>query len=636
MFNTGIIQAIIALVVVATTLPAIGQQPDSTVWLPEVIVSDSRIPISSRESTARVTTIVLDEATGFVQDLGQLLTDHTGISVRDYGPAGLSTLSIRGGTASHVGIIYNGIPLVNAQLGEFDLSLFGMSGIESVQVVHGSGSSWLGGHAASGLIMLEPARHRKTGSTVTLSAGSFGQMSTAVNAFATHEDVAADISYTYRKSDGDFRFVDETRFPVETVRRANANQSSHELLAVVTLPRRLPGIGISVVASERGLPGSVGTARADEQQDDTNYRLWASESLRWGKLLSTTKVSYQNYRLRYINPGQDINDLGIASTSTAEEALTWSSRTMQVVAGGMVSRLSADHPALVQVESETSSALFVAADVQTNRVQWSGSLRYDRYGRSGLATESVPVQIISPRTGVNISIVPSGDIRLKASAGRSSSVPTFNDRFWSGVGARGNPDLKPEKGWSTDVGVFAGKDSWSMEVTGFLSRMQDRISWAPGDGSVWTPSNIGEVQSNGLESSVAIHESYRGVRMNIRLFHTLTRAINKTEHSSASYGKQLRYIPRQSGSYSVKLSSGNNMLSVDGQFASQRFVTADESSALSRYQTVDVALARLFDRWGAGISLTAGINNVLNKRYSLVGGYPMPGRNYNFAISINV
>jgi len=59
-----------------------------------------------------------------MQNLAEVLTEQSAIYLKNYGPGRLNTTSIRGASSSQTAIVWNGIPLIQPMLGQFDLSLF--------------------------------------------------------------------------------------------------------------------------------------------------------------------------------------------------------------------------------------------------------------------------------------------------------------------------------------------------------------------------------------------------------------------------------------------------------------------------------------------------------------------------------
>ena len=610
-----------------------GQSADSTVVLPEIVVTDARLPAVSKDATARITTVPVGDASPLVNDVADILKYHAGINIRNYGPAGLSSISIRGGTTSQVALVYDGVQLINPQLGELDVSLFGTMGLGTVQVIHGSGSSWLGGHAASGVVSIEPARFKSTTTSIKVGAGSFGKLSTGFSSHYVGTGASVDLSYLYNSVAGDFRFLDDTRFPAESVRRENANRTGHEIVARVAFDANLPTVGVAVSTTSRGLPGSVGATPANEEQRDSNLRIWARQAFRIGGNLKTlSKLSIQRYGIRYTNPVRAINDLGITSVASLEQQMLRTTAKNQIVLGGSVQRTTARHPSLADVESEFAEALYLSTESFLSRLVFNSSLRYDRYQ----LVDSSTWQIVSPRAGINVALNSSGRVRLKSSVGRSSSVPTFNDRFWTGVGAVGNRELKPESGWGIDAGIFVSTALVKLELTGYLTKVRDQIEWRPGQNSIWTPSNVGSVSNKGLESSMQLSKVVGDLQITGNVHYNITVATDRSDPASSTYGKQLRYIPRQSGSYFLRGTLLDNSVSIAGQVSSARFVTSDEMQSIPEFATLDLEYQRVITVWDNTMTGIARINNIFGTRYALISGYPMPGRNYEFGISIKI
>lgn len=71
--------------------------------------------------------------------------------------------------------------------------------------------------------------------------------------------------------------------------------------------------------------------------------------------------------------------------------------------------------------------------------------------------------------------------------------PSMNDLYWR---PGGNPDVKPEDGYSYDASVAYRKQLYrglflDAEVSGYLMYIDNWILWLPKDGNqwVWTPQN---------------------------------------------------------------------------------------------------------------------------------------------------
>ena len=73
-----------------------------------------------------------------VTDVADALHRMAGITLRDYGGAGgLKTVSVRGFSAKHTGVSYDGIMLSDCQSGEIDLSRYSLDNVEYLSLVVG-------------------------------------------------------------------------------------------------------------------------------------------------------------------------------------------------------------------------------------------------------------------------------------------------------------------------------------------------------------------------------------------------------------------------------------------------------------------------------------------------------------------
>ena len=69
--------------------------------------------------------------------LSDLVSENTTLYIKSYGPGGISTPSLRGTSAGHTQIAWNGINLNSPMLGQFDLSLVPAGLIDGIDVYMG-------------------------------------------------------------------------------------------------------------------------------------------------------------------------------------------------------------------------------------------------------------------------------------------------------------------------------------------------------------------------------------------------------------------------------------------------------------------------------------------------------------------
>ena len=106
----------------------------------------------------------------------------------------------------------------------------------------------------------------------------------------------------------------------------------------------------------------------------------------------------------------------------------------------------------------------------------------------------------SPSVGAKLAV--SNFTTIRANYMRNFQAPTLFDLFGRGSTFVGNPDLKPEKGNSFDIGIDQKLGKFGLlRLTYFNNRVSDLISFQFAS-PVSTYENIGLVRTQGLEASL--------------------------------------------------------------------------------------------------------------------------------------
>ena len=180
--------------------------------LREVTVTESRRQHEVR-STAPLRILDREQMLNLgVTDVADALHRMAGITLRDYGGAGgLKTVSVRGFSAKHTGVSYDGIMLSDCQSGEIDLSRYSLDNVEYLSLVVGDNDDiFIPARNASASAVLNiqtigmPTGDKHPHLTAQLKAGSFGYISP----FLRYEQNLSDTfafsvvgEYTYAEND---------------------------------------------------------------------------------------------------------------------------------------------------------------------------------------------------------------------------------------------------------------------------------------------------------------------------------------------------------------------------------------------------------------------------------------------------
>ena len=187
--------------------------PIDTLRLGEAAVSGSR---DSRWEGEAPQIDTLDFRRQGLVSLSDALSRFAGTVVRDYGGAGgIKSVSVRGFSAQHTAVSYDGITLSDSRAGQIDLSRFSLEGLQSIRLATASSSTFplsARSAAASALVDLQtratlpPKGHPSL--TATLSGGSFGRINPSVSyANRLTPNVALTVSGSYFHAENDHPYT---------------------------------------------------------------------------------------------------------------------------------------------------------------------------------------------------------------------------------------------------------------------------------------------------------------------------------------------------------------------------------------------------------------------------------------------
>jgi outer membrane cobalamin receptor len=246
--------------------------------------------------------------------------------------------------------------------------------------------------------------------------------------------------------------------------------------------------------------------------------------------------------------------------------------------------------------------------------------RNDSFGTHAVPRAAVAVRV---RGGAN-------PATLKASAGAGIKEPSFFESFGVSFYAQGNPDLKPERSRTYDVGIEQRVGArLRVQATAFRHEYRDQIAFQTIDFDTFqgTYVNLGEARAQGLEvtAEAAPHPL-------VRLTADYTLLDGEVLVSTADFdpvyavGQSLLRRPKHQAAFSARVGTerASGLLSVlavgeraDSDFAGLGLTSNDG------YARVDL---RGQVRLVRGLTAFAACENLLDRRYQEVLGYPALGR----------
>jgi iron complex outermembrane receptor protein len=238
-------------------------------------------------------------------------------------------------------------------------------------------------------------------------------------------------------------------------------------------------------------------------------------------------------------------------------------------------------------------------------------------------------------TLVNVPLLPSWsvdwqitqEVRLYSNIAKHYRLPTFNDLYWANGG---NPNLKPENGYSVDLGVEPhlkkGNYSVSANLNAFYRNVNNWIQWIP-TGNFWMPENVMNVDSRGGEVFLKANYQSKSYSLSFQSFYSYTASENTL------IGRQLIYVPFEKVGGNLSFTYSKYQLRYNHQFTGFTFISTDNSSWLPSFQTGDLFLGTQFIFKSLTIQPNLGVHNIWNHNYEVILYRPMPGRFYQLSFN---
>lgn len=573
--------------------------------------------------------VVLDSATlalQNVQSVATVLSQHLPTFVKQYSINGLATLNLRGASAAQSQVYWQGVPIQNPALGIADVAALPVLSLSKVNVVYGGAASLWGSGTVGGIVLLQQASPIFD-TTTTLSAdvlanyGSFSQISLGLKALAYGKRNYFSMSVLHQQAENDIAYKDDSN---RSLRLPNAGSNQQVITALYS--RKLNTWSKLTLSTwwqqyARAIPPAINEVWSTKEQNTQSVRIVAD----WDRVKSgrsqyiKSSLLYDN--LMYNDPSvyiqsnsysyQYYQEVGVKrSLGKGNEYLLFAPVTFSWML----------QPLTQTIHNQTKLALALAMSQQLlgYKVQLSGTLR----------GEQVQDRLYA-LYGANAQYSPLYGFKFRANVQRTYRVPSLNELYYF---PGGNTQLKPEIGWNIDAGyeLLLHKSKWTLAHTAsyFNRHINDWIIWL--GGSIWTPRNIAQVYSRGVETSTRISYECNAKWVlwgTMNTAYTLATTEKSNIANDGSIGKQIPYTPRYTGGLTIGLQHQNWHLQYQHSYTGYRFIVADESAYLLPYNVGNIQLSYINKIKGHSITINALLQNVWNQPYTIMAYRPMPGMN---------
>lgn len=619
MFYAGcILLAARAQAASAQTAPA--AQPASLPHPSEtLVVLGVAVPVPLAESSAPVVVLPAAGQTLSLESPQELLRQDSSVYLEQRGAGGgQADLLLRGGSFEQALVLVNGFRINDSQTAHHNLDLpISLDAMDSIEVLHGAGSTLHGADALSGVVDFLTAAPSSSSLRLRAGAGSFGANEESLVAALARERWSSRLTASRNFSTGfmtgrDYRNEDasseswvSSRLGISDLLFAMSDRAfgANQFYGFYNSWERTKGW----FASGRQQLGGRTVAAF-------GYRRHADEFI----LLRDDPSAYENNHIDGSWQASLRHTLPVAVSS----ALLF----------GLESDGDSIRSSNLGLHARNRGAGYVDLDLRPAKSRWNLS--------AGVREELFSGELQSafaPHLAGSVRL--NNKIKLRAGGGYGFRLPTYTDLYYSDPATIGNPKLKPESAWSGEAGAdWTLSSRLTLSATGFYSRQHDTIdylraaalpnsflpSWCKAN--TWCAVNLSGLRFAGAESS-ATWMPARGHKIQIA-WTGLAGAQPPLNKAQSEYA--LNYpVENLHASWTVAL---KDALTVTNSVAIVKDYQQPGNMAWN---------AAPYPVWNAAVARDAGklrpylrLENLSNTGYQEISGVAMPGRSIAGGVSL--
>lgn len=557
---------------------------------------------------------------------------QSNVYVKSYGLGSSATTSIRGGSAGHTQVMWNGLAIQNPMLGQLDFSLIPIGFVDDLSIAFGGNTAPWGSGSIGGTVFINNLPQITTGwsAKVRSELGHFGWWDQQAKLTFGKGDFQSVTRFFHQQATNDFEYEQAPGLP----KRKQTNAALHQngLMQEFywnTNPRQFWSARVWLQETEREIPPRMVQTRSLAEQADRFIRT----NIQWKNIQSSGVLTIKG---GVFKEDQDYKDplAGLTTSndfwkSIAEIDQSWHlSDQQQLQIGTNHTWLQSSAGAYQQSRHQHRTAAFLLYRHHIGTWEAQFNLRQT-------LVDGAFVPIV-PSLGITTKINDHFSVNGKVS--RNYRLPTLNDLYWQ---PGGNPSLLPEKGWSQEIGInlflqaSQASQNGTSKSTGqlqysatlFNRTIKDWIQWAVVDGQpFYAPHNITKVHSWGIEQRIKAHQNWGKTKLNWQLGYDYISSTYQQAVETPKFdkGAQLAYTPVHQWFSQLNFQFHTASLSYLHRYTGG--VDTFNFTQLAPYHIGAVQLNYLLKkhRWNA--QLFINIENIWDQQYQVIEYRAMPGR----------
>ncbi|HWQ26702.1 MAG TPA: TonB-dependent receptor [Chlorobaculum sp.] len=630
---------------------------------PEVVVTSSRFGELKKSVTTNITVINKERiAQSPAKDLGELLAELSVGYIHKY-PGTTTAVGIRGFRSDEHGHDLMGKVLVlldGRRVATGNLAKIATENVERIEIIRGPAAVQYGSAAIGGIVNVITARGNAAPAfSLEQKIGTYAYKQTTATSSGKVGNLDYSGSFSISEM-GDYKTGDGKKFQntgYHDLKRGSLNLG-YEFL---------PGHRIGMVYNHFQT-GKIGSPGYLSQNDLDDYTVQKNRSVdfiyegattdrrfSWMARYYTGQDRYTEYDPVASNPDNSFYEDGLPYVNNVDYKgtqgqVTFKDGGLKLTAGADWLKYDLESTSDPTTSSYENPAGFILGSYRLfgDRLVITGGLRYDDYKVNlpvGIGT-SQSTDNVARHAGAAWNI--NDSFKLRTSYGEGFRIPEalqLASDYISTWGTHyvGNPNLKPESSKTCEAGIDMNYHGLNGSVTLFKTDFKNKIQTATVSGnSTWV--NIGGATVSGLETGLSWTMNPFGSEWALSPFINYTYL---TDYSDNATGEQLLYTPEWSAAAGFTVHDQHGFkgmfnLAYTGKTNVQvwedwsgRVVTKAGFPVASVSFSKKVFLGHEKDH-GPGVTFSAEVNNLFDRNYEYVRGYPMPGRTFTAGIKADI
>ena len=459
-----------------------------------MVVLGSAVPVPLAESFASVVVLPVEGKTLTMESPQELLRQDSSVYLEERGAGGgQADVVLRGGTFEQALVLLNGFRIDDSQTAHHNLDLpIPLDAMDSIQVLHGAGSTLHGADALSGVVDLITAAPAANSLRLRSGYGSFGENEESMLGALARRRWSSRMTASRNFSTG---FM-----PDRDYRNEDASSESW-------ISSRLGISDLLFATSDRSFGANQFYGPYNSWERTKGWFASARQEL---GSRTVAAFGYRRHTDEFVllrnNPSVYENN-HIDGSWQASLRHTLPVTLSSVLLLGLESDGDSIHSNNLGLHSRNRGAGYVDLDLRPAKSRWklSAGLREELFS-GGLQSALAPHLAGSVRLA--------DKLKLRASGGYGFRLPTYTDLYYSDPATIGNPNLKPESAWSGEAGGdWVTSSRLSLSVTGFYNRQHDTIDYLRAASlpnsllpagckvNTWCAANVSGLRFAGVESS---------------------------------------------------------------------------------------------------------------------------------------